>query len=131
MTRVAEKLRNRQLSTSDPACSVCACDGQLMVGRESGIVNVYSLPHVALERTVLLRCRPQVRGRPLTSPLPLDAPTPLRFVNPGLSTRVERTQAYQHGLPKRWRDAFKAALPAHPHHFLVINKSRAVHARAV
>jgi hypothetical protein len=43
---------------------VAASDTQLLVARESGLVNVYSLPHVALERTLLLRCRPQVGAAP-------------------------------------------------------------------
>jgi len=48
------------MPTNDPACAICASDKCLLVGRESGIVNRYSLPHLALENSYVLRCRPQV-----------------------------------------------------------------------
>jgi len=106
VTRVAEKLRKGQLSTSDPACSVCASDSQLMVGRESGIVNVYSLPHVALERTVLLRCRPQVRAarpRSLASPQPLHVLPPCDGSTSGCpaASRAQARPAYEGGTKSR------------------------------
>eukprot|EP00238_Polyblepharides_amylifera_P008608 CAMPEP_0196598138 /NCGR_PEP_ID=MMETSP1081-20130531/94147_1 /TAXON_ID=36882 /ORGANISM="Pyramimonas amylifera, Strain CCMP720" /LENGTH=1154 /DNA_ID=CAMNT_0041923789 /DNA_START=199 /DNA_END=3663 /DNA_ORIENTATION=- len=57
---IGDKLRSGSLATNDPACAVCASDKCLLVGRESGIVSRYSLPHLAFEKTYVLRCRPQV-----------------------------------------------------------------------
>jgi len=54
------KLSIPTASTSDPICSVAASDKLLLVGRESGMVHQYSLPHLLLEGQYLLRCRPQV-----------------------------------------------------------------------
>jgi WD repeat-containing protein 35 len=47
-------------STDDPICTVAASNKVLLVGRESGAVNRYSLPHLTLEGQHILRCRPQV-----------------------------------------------------------------------
>jgi WD repeat-containing protein 35 len=46
--------------TSDAVCSVAASDTCLVVGRESGTVNRYTLPHISLENKHVLRCRPQL-----------------------------------------------------------------------
>lgn len=48
-------------STTDPIAAVTACDSVLMLARASGVVNRYSLPHLTLDATHVLRCRPQVR----------------------------------------------------------------------
>ncbi|KAK3238460.1 WD repeat-containing protein 35 [Cymbomonas tetramitiformis] len=56
----SEKLRAPSNSTNDPVCAICASDKCLLLGRESGIVNRYSLPHLSVENTYVLRCRPQV-----------------------------------------------------------------------
>lgn len=45
-------------STSDLISALCANDSVLMVGRVSGVVQRYSLPHLTVEGTHLLRCRP-------------------------------------------------------------------------
>ncbi len=44
--------------TSDPICCVTASLTSLMIGRESGLVHRYSLPHISLENKYQLRCRP-------------------------------------------------------------------------
>lgn len=49
-------------STTDPIAAVTACDSVLMLARASGVVNRYSLPHLTLDATHVLRCRPQVRA---------------------------------------------------------------------
>ncbi len=46
--------------TTDPIACVTACDSVLMIGRASGVVNRYSLPHLTLDAQHVLRCRPQV-----------------------------------------------------------------------
>mmetsp|Transcript_7812 Transcript_7812/g.27429 ORF Transcript_7812/g.27429 Transcript_7812/m.27429 type:complete len:1008 (-) Transcript_7812:93-3116(-) len=46
--------------SADPICCVCASSKQIMLGRESGVVMRYSLPHLVLEQKHVLRCRPQV-----------------------------------------------------------------------
>eukprot|EP00232_Nephroselmis_pyriformis_P019088 CAMPEP_0182899530 /NCGR_PEP_ID=MMETSP0034_2-20130328/28121_1 /TAXON_ID=156128 /ORGANISM="Nephroselmis pyriformis, Strain CCMP717" /LENGTH=1198 /DNA_ID=CAMNT_0025033565 /DNA_START=181 /DNA_END=3774 /DNA_ORIENTATION=- len=55
-----EKFRAPMGNTSDPACSMCASDSFLLIGRESGVVSRYSLPHLTPEPKLVLRCRPQV-----------------------------------------------------------------------
>ena len=47
-------------TTSDSISSLCAADSVLMVGRSSGVVHRYSLPHLTLEGTHVLRCRPHM-----------------------------------------------------------------------
>ncbi|XP_071961535.1 WD repeat-containing protein 35-like isoform X2 [Antedon mediterranea] len=44
--------------TSDPICAVCASDKLLIIGRESGTLNRYSLPHVAFVNKHAVTCRP-------------------------------------------------------------------------
>jgi WD repeat-containing protein 35 len=67
ITNVAEKTRAGSLTTQDAACSVTASDKTLLIGRESGIVNHYSLPHIIFEKQHILRCRPQVMALNCTS----------------------------------------------------------------
>ena len=45
----ASKLKS---GTNDAICAVCASDGCILVGRESGTVNVYTLPNIALVNKV-------------------------------------------------------------------------------
>ncbi|XP_022083410.1 WD repeat-containing protein 35-like [Acanthaster planci] len=44
--------------TNDAICCVCASDKLLIVGRESGTLNRYSLPHLALTNKHTVNCRP-------------------------------------------------------------------------
>jgi WD repeat-containing protein 35 len=46
--------------TSDAICCVAASEHMFVVGRESGTIQRYSLPHIALEHTYIVRCRPQL-----------------------------------------------------------------------
>ncbi|ESO83236.1 hypothetical protein LOTGIDRAFT_197584 [Lottia gigantea] len=43
---------------NDPICCICASDKMLIVGRESGIMNRYSMPMLALTNKYTLICRP-------------------------------------------------------------------------
>ena len=61
------KSRAPTATTNDPICTVAASNKLLIVGRESGAVNRYSLPHLALEGQHILRCRPQVMALNCTS----------------------------------------------------------------
>eukprot|EP01012_Entosiphon_sulcatum_P034864 TRINITY_DN4426_c0_g1_i1.p1 TRINITY_DN4426_c0_g1~~TRINITY_DN4426_c0_g1_i1.p1 ORF type:complete len:1254 (+),score=336.39 TRINITY_DN4426_c0_g1_i1:198-3764(+) len=45
-------------STNDAICAVCGSDKYLFVGRESGTVNMYSLPNTALVNKFVISCRP-------------------------------------------------------------------------
>lgn len=47
-------------NTSDPISAICASESVLMVGRASGVVHRYFLPHLTPEGQHVLRCRPQV-----------------------------------------------------------------------
>ena len=46
--------------TDDTITCICANEECLLVGRESGTVQRYSLPHLALEAKYVLKCRPQL-----------------------------------------------------------------------
>lgn len=59
--RSTESFRNMTTQTTDPIACITACDSVLMIGRASGVVNRYSLPHLTLDAQHVLRCRPQVR----------------------------------------------------------------------
>jgi WD repeat-containing protein 35 len=54
-----QSYRNMNKRTDDPICCVAASETCLVVGRESGIVHRYTLPHISLETTYQLRSRPQ------------------------------------------------------------------------
>ena len=45
---------------NDAICCVAASDRCLVVGRESGTLHKYSLPHLSLEHKYVIRCRPQL-----------------------------------------------------------------------
>uniref|UniRef100_A0A7S4L907 Anaphase-promoting complex subunit 4 WD40 domain-containing protein n=1 Tax=Guillardia theta TaxID=55529 RepID=A0A7S4L907_GUITH len=50
----------RKPNTEDPISCICANRSMLLVGRESGTVQRYSLPHIQLEQKYILRCCPQM-----------------------------------------------------------------------
>jgi len=54
-----ERIQSHE-ATTDFVCSVCGSDKLLLVGRESGQIQVYSLPHVTLEGKIQVNCRPQM-----------------------------------------------------------------------
>lgn len=58
MQVTAEGYKPLAQSTTDIISAVCANDTVLMVGRASGVVHRYSLPHLTVEGQHLLRCRP-------------------------------------------------------------------------
>ena len=45
--------------TADPIIAIGASQHCMLVARESGTMLRYSLPHISLEHTHTLRCRPQ------------------------------------------------------------------------
>ena len=45
--------------TDDPICAITAGENCLVIGRESGLVHRYTLPHISLETTHQLKSRPQ------------------------------------------------------------------------
>ncbi|XP_033640666.1 WD repeat-containing protein 35-like isoform X1 [Asterias rubens] len=53
--------------TGDSICCVCASDKVLMIGRESGTLNRYSLPHLALVNKHTVNCRPHALSLNCTS----------------------------------------------------------------
>ncbi|EDV23603.1 uncharacterized protein TRIADDRAFT_50569 [Trichoplax adhaerens] len=55
--RQSDSKRARE-KTKDPICCICASSELLIVGRESGTIHRYSLPHLALEMKNMLKCRP-------------------------------------------------------------------------
>ncbi|OQR99308.1 WD repeat protein 35 [Thraustotheca clavata] len=48
----------RQLE--DPICAICASDAWLIVGRASGMLHCFTLPHISLEMKYIVPCRPQM-----------------------------------------------------------------------
>mmetsp|Transcript_10684 Transcript_10684/g.30908 ORF Transcript_10684/g.30908 Transcript_10684/m.30908 type:complete len:1031 (+) Transcript_10684:210-3302(+) len=55
-----EAFRHPGTVCQDPIACIAASDSCLVVGRESGTVQRYSLPHLALDGKVLIQTRPQV-----------------------------------------------------------------------
>eukprot|EP00906_Rhabdomonas_costata_P037007 RCo051982 len=49
---------NKARATGDAICAVCASETSLLVGRESGTVNQYTLPNISLINRFVLACRP-------------------------------------------------------------------------
>jgi WD repeat-containing protein 35 len=49
-----------KLATPDPVCCVTATQTTLLVGRASGTLMKYSLPHLTFEQKYQVRCRPQI-----------------------------------------------------------------------
>lgn len=54
-----EKWRKPQIACSDYICSIAAGPDAFIIGRMSGAVFKYTLPHIQLENKLMLRCRPQ------------------------------------------------------------------------
>ncbi|EQC32501.1 hypothetical protein SDRG_09827 [Saprolegnia diclina VS20] len=44
----------------DPIVAVCASDAWLVVGRASGMLHCFTLPHISLEMKYIVPCRPQL-----------------------------------------------------------------------
>uniref|UniRef100_A0A061SDB5 Wd repeat-containing protein 35 isoform x2 n=1 Tax=Tetraselmis sp. GSL018 TaxID=582737 RepID=A0A061SDB5_9CHLO len=55
-----ERWRSPAGPSNEPVSAIAASDKFLMIGRVSGVVNRYSLPHLSMEGRHLLRCRPQL-----------------------------------------------------------------------
>lgn len=55
-----ETWRSPSGPSNEPVSAIAASDQFLMIGRITGVVNRYSLPHLSLEGRHLLRCRPQL-----------------------------------------------------------------------
>ena len=55
--RSPEVFKAPAASTSDTISAMCATENVLMVGRASGVVHRYSLPHLTPEGQHVLRCR--------------------------------------------------------------------------
>lgn len=53
--------------TNDSICAVCATEACILVGRESGTINVYTLPNVTLVNKFVLTCRPFMMALNCTS----------------------------------------------------------------
>eukprot|EP00736_Rhodelphis_marinus_P014135 Rmarinus@m.4538 len=54
-----DKFRPPEQPTNDSITCVCASDKFMLVGRESGTLHRYTLPHTSLDSKHVLRCRPQ------------------------------------------------------------------------
>ena len=55
-----ERFSKPSRKAQDPISCVTSGNGFFMVGRASGTVNKYTIPHVALETRYMLNCRPQL-----------------------------------------------------------------------
>jgi WD repeat-containing protein 35 len=60
--KVSEYDALRARPTSDEVCSVAANGKYLIVGRSSGTIHRYTLPHLSLENKFMVRCRPHLLG---------------------------------------------------------------------
>ena len=58
----AERFQRPSRQSQDPVTCLVAGDGFFLVGRFSGTVHKYTIPHVALECRFKLSCRPQLMG---------------------------------------------------------------------
>ena len=58
----SERFQKPYHSSQDPVTCITAGDGFFLVGRFSGTVNKYTIPHVSLESRYKLLCRPQMIG---------------------------------------------------------------------
>jgi WD repeat-containing protein 35 len=48
--------------TNDAMCCIASNTKYLLIGRESGTIHRYTLPHISLEGKYVVRCRPQMIG---------------------------------------------------------------------
>lgn len=53
-----EKLPVSTVASSDPACCIASSDRCLIIGRESGLLQYYALPHVVLTNRYKIPSRP-------------------------------------------------------------------------
>ncbi|OQR99052.1 WD repeat protein 35 [Achlya hypogyna] len=59
--------RYQPRALEDPICAVCASDAWLVVGRASGMLHCFTLPHISLEMKYIVPCRPQMMALNCTS----------------------------------------------------------------
>ena len=57
-----ERFMKAARASQDPISCITAGDGFFIVGRASGTLQKYTIPHVALECKYILRCRPKLIG---------------------------------------------------------------------
>ncbi|KAH9097856.1 hypothetical protein LEN26_016945 [Aphanomyces euteiches] len=55
-----EHFRYVERQLEDPICAICASETWLMVGRASGMIHGFTLPHISLEMKYIVPCRPQM-----------------------------------------------------------------------
>ncbi|RHY35208.1 hypothetical protein DYB32_000267 [Aphanomyces invadans] len=55
-----ESFRYVERQLDDPICAICASESWLVVGRASGMVHCFTLPHISLEMKYIVPCRPQI-----------------------------------------------------------------------
>jgi len=60
--KVSEYDAIRARPTSDEVCAITANAKYLVVGRSSGTIHRYTLPHLSLENKFMIRCRPHMLG---------------------------------------------------------------------
>uniref|UniRef100_A0A7M5VC06 Anaphase-promoting complex subunit 4 WD40 domain-containing protein n=1 Tax=Clytia hemisphaerica TaxID=252671 RepID=A0A7M5VC06_9CNID len=53
-----QDIKKALASTSDPVCAVCVSEKLVVLGRESGTIQCYSLPRLGLENKYVLNCPP-------------------------------------------------------------------------
>ena len=58
-----KKMRNRKrgvgVAADNTICASCASERFLMIARQSGTIQIYTLPYISLERKIETNCRPQ------------------------------------------------------------------------
>ncbi|CAG2226168.1 IFT121 [Mytilus edulis] len=57
-SKAFQSFHQKRLNTEDPICCICSSDKVLIVGRESGTLNRYSMPMLSLTHKYALNCRP-------------------------------------------------------------------------
>ncbi|XP_063406795.1 WD repeat-containing protein 35-like isoform X2 [Mytilus trossulus] len=57
-SKAFQSFYQKRLNTEDPICCICSSDKVLIVGRESGTLNRYSMPMLSLTHKYALNCRP-------------------------------------------------------------------------
>lgn len=50
----------KQFATSDVICCLTASQNTLVIGRASGTLMRYGLPHLTLDNKYVVKCRPQI-----------------------------------------------------------------------
>ena len=78
-----QKLCANTKQSNDPICCITASTSCLVIGRASGTMIKYNLPHISLDKKYVIRCRPQVLPCPTYSyPTPSYPPTLLLLFYP-------------------------------------------------